>query len=132
MSSNETSSNSNKMSYNKHPERRTFLQDRFEILIKRQKEGRATFSELTELDEIVNRDPELREKVFRESILMESPDDESGSLNNPGEDIYQLPVVNKNLLTRIKEVLARIFISRITTAKNRVLAYNAGRAIPIF
>jgi hypothetical protein len=62
-----------KMSKQYQPERRTFLQDRFEILIKRQKNGTATFNELTELDEIVNRDPELREKVFREDILMEKP-----------------------------------------------------------
>ena len=45
------------MSSKKQPERRTFLQDRFDILIKRQKSGKATFSELTELDEIVNGDP---------------------------------------------------------------------------
>ena len=54
------------MAHRKQPERRTFLQDRFEILIRRQESGKATFNELTELDEIVNRDPALRERVIRE------------------------------------------------------------------
>ena len=63
------------MAQRKQLERRTFLQDRFEILIKRQKSGEATFNELTELDEIVNRDPEIREKVIRESMLMQDVND---------------------------------------------------------
>ena len=60
------------MSHRKPPERRTFLQDRLEILIKRQKTGKATFNELTELDAIVNRDPEITRKgSLWESMLME-------------------------------------------------------------
>ncbi|HVV55624.1 MAG TPA: hypothetical protein VHC47_09880 [Mucilaginibacter sp.] len=65
------------MSYfRKKLERRTFSQDRYYILIKRQKAGNATFSELTELDEIVNRVPDIREKVIIENFF---PEDESGS-----------------------------------------------------
>ena len=48
-------------------ERRTYSEDRYYILIKRQKAGKATFKELTELDEIVNRVPDIREIVIRES-----------------------------------------------------------------
>jgi len=50
--------------------RRTFLQERFMILIERQQAGEATFAELTELDELVNRDPKLREIILEE---MEEP-----------------------------------------------------------
>ena len=49
------------MSSHKKPERRTYLQDRLEILIKKQKSGTASFNELTELDDMVNRDPAIRE-----------------------------------------------------------------------
>lgn len=64
--------------------RRTFSQERFEILIKKQKEGRATFSQLTELDEIVNRDPEIRRQVIRESFA--TGDEEPGENSHaPGE-----------------------------------------------
>jgi len=46
--------------------RRTFLQERFEILMKKQQSGEASFNELTELDEIVNRDPKLRYIILEE------------------------------------------------------------------
>lgn len=46
--------------------RRTFLQERFMILIERQQAGEATFEELTELDELVNRDPKLRGIILEE------------------------------------------------------------------
>src|SRR3569833_2256921 len=49
-------------------ERRTISQDRYYTLIKRQKEGTATFNELTELDEIVNRVPDIRDLVIRENF----------------------------------------------------------------
>ena len=46
--------------------RRTFLQERFEVLIKKQLQGEATFAELTELDELINRDPKLKHIVLEE------------------------------------------------------------------
>jgi hypothetical protein len=71
------------MSYfRKKLERRTFSQDRYYILIKRQKSGKATFNELTELDEIVNRVPDIREKVIIESFFTENIND-TGDLPNP-------------------------------------------------
>jgi len=59
-------------------ERRTYSQDRYYILIKRQKAGTATFNELEELDEIVNRDATIREKVILESLETEEIDDLQG------------------------------------------------------
>ena len=103
------------MTHRKQPERRTFIQDRFEILIKRQKSGKATFNELTELDDIVNRDPELREKVIRESILMEEPRDFNEPTHNPESpsDFIVHPAKRKNLFGRIKAVVSRIFNAQI-------------------
>ncbi|AMR33077.1 hypothetical protein A0256_17480 [Mucilaginibacter sp. PAMC 26640] len=46
--------------------RQTFRQERFDVLIKKQMEGKATFKDLTELDDIVNRDPEIRECILDE------------------------------------------------------------------
>lgn len=106
------------MNSKKQPERRTFLQDRFDILIKRQKSGKATFSELTELDEIVNRDPELREKVIRESLLMEGYDEFEKPMNHPQDEEPVLQQVKRQTLTnRIKSLISRIFNSQIMTAK---------------
>lgn len=59
----------------KQLERRTYSQDRYYILIKRQKAGTATFNELTELDEIVNRVPDIREKVIIENFMEEDDAD---------------------------------------------------------
>ncbi|BAU56301.1 hypothetical protein [Mucilaginibacter gotjawali] len=106
------------MSSKKQPERRTFLQDRFDILIKRQKSGKATFSELTELDEIVNRDPELREKVIRESMLTEGYDDFEEPMNHPqNEEPVLQQVKRRSLLSHIKSLITRIFNSQIITVK---------------
>ena|ERR1700744_84785 len=46
--------------------RRTMSQERFEVLIKKQKSGEATFRDLTELDEIVNRVPDIRLTILEE------------------------------------------------------------------
>lgn len=62
-------------------ERRTFSEDRYYILIKRQKSGEATMRDLIELDEIVNRVPDIREKVLRENFV-EFNADESGADNS--------------------------------------------------
>ncbi len=57
------------MSPHKKPERRTYLQDRLEILIKKQESGTASFNELTELDDMVNRDPAIREMIIMDSFF---------------------------------------------------------------
>jgi hypothetical protein len=111
------------MGHRKQPERRTFLQDRFDILIKRQKTGKATFSELTELDDIVNRDPELREKVIRESMLMEGIDDNAGPAGN-AENLDTPPLTSlkkQSMIARLMALLGRIFITKTPMLKIRIL-----------
>jgi len=73
--------------------RRTFLQERFEVLIKKQLYGEATFAELTELDELINRDPKLKHIVLEE---MDTAYDQTGGDKNenttlpPAEKQYSL------------------------------------------
>jgi hypothetical protein len=90
--------------HHKKLERRTFSQDRYYILIKRQKEGNATFEQLTELDEIVNRDPSIRGMVIRESLL---PDD----FDEPQEEdkIVSQPKPHRSFLSRIKSFIDHVF-----------------------
>ena len=92
------------MRHGKQLERRTFNQDRFEILIKRQKNGIATFNELTELDEIVNRDPEIREIVLEEMQDADTP-------NPPDDDQIQMveKPVRKSFIEKIKAFINRLF-----------------------
>jgi hypothetical protein len=97
------------MSHRKPLERRTFSQDRYEILIKRQKSGKATFKELTELDEIVNRDSSIREKVLIENMFIEDSNDKDEQLNKPVSDIK--PVQHQSLLSRLKAIIDRIFFT---------------------
>jgi len=114
------------MARRKQLERRTFIQDRFDILIKRQKSGKATFNELTELDEIVNRDPELREKVIRESMLMQDINDPDDASHAPGQglDFKSVLPARQNILTRIKAFLDRLFMAKMTAAKYARLTFR--------
>ena len=98
------------MSHRKPLERRTFSQDRYEILIKRQKSGKATFKELTELDEIVNRDSSIREKVLIENLFISDNNDQDEQLNKAEGSIIK-PVKYQNLLSRLKSVIERIFFT---------------------
>jgi len=112
------------MSYfRKKLERRTFSQDRYYILIKRQKEGKATFDELTELDEIVNRVPDIRDLVIRENFGgddNETDNPTNGPVNKTLASTSITP--HPNLLTRIKNWLNRSFTSEISTTDNKDLA----------
>ena len=78
------------MNNGKQPERRTFLQDRLDILIKRQKTGKATFDELTELDSIVNSDPEIRKRIIFENLLIEKMMD----FNDPSNNLQKEDKIN--------------------------------------
>ncbi|WPV00623.1 hypothetical protein SNE26_02435 [Mucilaginibacter sp. cycad4] len=92
------------MRHGKQLERRTFNQDRFEILIKRQKNGIATFNELTELDEIVNRDPEIREIVLEEMQDADNPKPP----DNDQIHMIEKPV-KKSFIEKIKAFISRLF-----------------------
>lgn len=98
------------MKHHKQLERRTFTQDRFDILIKRQKSGKATFNELTELDEIVNRDPAIRESVLFEMQEVDTPNDDQQQ-----EDIQALsPIKHLSLVDKIISFLNRVFVRRFS------------------
>lgn len=98
------------MSHRKPLERRTFSQDRYEILIKRQRSGKATFNELTELDEIVNRDPSIREKVLIENLFINDSNDQDEQYSEPVRDIMK-PVQHQSLLSWLKSIIGRIFFT---------------------
>ena len=110
--------------FRKQLERRTYSQDRYYILIKRQRSGKATFNELTELDEIVNRVPDIREKVILENF-MAGDEDESPNDPNKGENLYIQKTQKHNLWNRIGSFFGRVFTSHITIIKS-------GRLTPLF
>jgi len=107
----------NVMKYGKQLERRTFNQDRFEILIKRQKNGTATFNELSELDEIVNRDPEIREIVLEEMQDADNP-------KPPDKDQIQTieKPARKNFLEKIKAFINRLFTVETASVNPSIVA----------
>jgi hypothetical protein len=96
------------MSHRKPLIRRTFLQERYEILIKRQRDGKATFNELTELDDIVNRDPTIREIVLIENHFIPDRDDNTGPANPAKETVKPAPELS--LLDKLKDFFGRLFI----------------------
>ena len=112
------------MSQRKPLIRRTFLQERLEILIKRQRNGTATFNELTELDDIVNADPEIRKRIIMESMFMDDTDFNEPT-NIPGKE--NSPILEdakrQSFLSRLKALINRIFTLRISTEKLR-LSFN--------
>jgi hypothetical protein len=119
------------MSHHKQPERRTFLQDRLEILIKRQKSGKASFNELTELDYIVNSDPEIRKRIIMENMLM----DDMTDFTEPPEPLEKeqivqpLPAKPANLLEWIKSLLSNIFSLLLSLLKNDSLPTSPNQIV---
>ncbi len=104
-------------------ERRTYSQDRYYILIKRQKAGKATFKELTELDEIVNRVPDIRDIVIRESFMDDEQEFDTPS-NLPGQNDTLLPhpIPHRNFWHRLGDFVNRIFTSQISVIKKSDIA----------
>ncbi len=106
-------------------ERRTFSQDRYYILIKRQRAGKATFNELTELDDIVNRVPDIRNIVIRENFG-DTTDEPERPANDASENHHvnrNQPPARQNFWGRIREFIDRIFIT--TTNLHRLSALLA-------
>jgi hypothetical protein len=108
------------MSQRKPLIRRTFLQERYEILIKRQQSGKATFNELTELDDIVNRDPSIREIVLIENHFIDNPDDDNEPTIDPIKNIIK-PAQHQNWLSRIRSYIGRIFILPVSATGEKAL-----------
>lgn len=96
-----------RMKHHKQLERRTFTQDRFDILIKRQKSGKATFNELTELDDIVNRDPAIRESILEEMQAVNEPPD----IQKPDDTLSIPPIKRLSLLDKIIAFISRLFMA---------------------
>ncbi len=100
--------------------RRTFLQERLEILIKRQKNGTATFNELTELDMIVNSDLEIRKQIIEDMMdNVDYPTDKSDS------DVISttLNVKRQNFLSRLKNAITKLIKLQFFAA-DRLLTFN--------
>jgi hypothetical protein len=88
--------------------RRTLSQERFEVLIKKQLNGTASFRDLIELDEIVNRDPTIRENILEEMHEIKHPPQD----NDPRDIINNIPQAKpQTLIDRIKEFFSRLFFS---------------------
>ncbi|MBK0378846.1 hypothetical protein [Mucilaginibacter segetis] len=91
-------------------ERRTFLQDRFDILIKKQRNGQATFNDLTELDDIVNRVPSIRESILEEMHQYDHPAEPPAADQT---DLSKLPLKPQGLLEQLRSFINRLFISAL-------------------
>src|ERR1700744_2015860 len=74
--------------------RRTMSQERFEVLIKKQKSGEATFRDLTELDEIVNRVPDIRLTILEE-MEGKMPDDDTTEGPKLPQQNFQTNLIEK-------------------------------------
>lgn len=98
--------------------RRTFSHERFDILIKKQRNGYASFNDLTELDEIVNRDPEIRESILEEIQEQNKPTD--GPLKH--EIVIITNTRTRNFFEKAKEFMGRLFI--VIEARDLKLALN--------
>jgi len=106
---------SNMSYFRKKLERRTFSQDRYYTLIKRQKEGTATFNELTELDEIVNRVPDIRDLVIRENFGEEDNETDNPTNEPTNHNLASTSITpHPNLLSRIKNWLNRTFEAEVS------------------
>jgi hypothetical protein len=106
--------------HRKQLERRTYSQDRYYILIKRQKAGTATFKELTELDEIVNRVPDIRDIVIRESF---GEGEQDTTTDTPGNSdvVYQKHPAAPTFWGRLKDIINRVFTSHTSALDDNLL-----------
>jgi hypothetical protein len=99
--------------------RRTFRQERFDILIKKQRNGNATFNDLTELDDIVNRDPEIRESILEEMHEHEHP------TQKPDVDSEEFVITKtakpQSLLEQLKAFIKRLFMEEAGNIKTVLL-----------
>jgi hypothetical protein len=93
------------MAHPQKPERRTYSQDRFDILIKKKRNGQASFKDLTELDEIINSDLTIRAKVLEEMKL----ESEDFSDNQPESQEKFHAAKKINLIELFKSWTKRLF-----------------------
>ncbi|MES2265978.1 MAG: hypothetical protein V4520_04420 [Bacteroidota bacterium] len=91
---------------NKFIIRRTLSQERFEVLWKKRRNGRATLRDLTEMDEIINRDAGVRQFVLEEMESENDPkNDDMGML-----DMMKQPVQTKQSFTdKVRSFFSKLF-----------------------
>ena len=95
---------------NKYIIRRTLSQERFEVLWKKRRDGKATLRDLTEMDEIINRDEGVRRFVLEEMEKPEIPAD-----NNDMQDALTQPSTqHQSIISKIKGFFNRLF-NMVTT-----------------
>ncbi|MFD0794135.1 hypothetical protein ACFQZX_10940 [Mucilaginibacter litoreus] len=95
------------MKDNKYIIRRTLSQERFEVLWTKRKNGEATLKDLTEMDEIINRDAGVRQFVLEEMAAEQNSLDDDNGLSQIAP---QLKVPATNIFKRIKAIFGRLFI----------------------
>ena len=97
------------MAHPQKPERRTYSQDRFDILIKKKRNGQASFKDLTELDEIINRDLTIRTQVLKEMEL------ESEDFSDNQQDSHEMfPATERiSLMDQLKSWVKRLFFTKV-------------------
>ncbi|WP_454802511.1 hypothetical protein [Mucilaginibacter phyllosphaerae] len=87
---------------NKYIIRRTLSQERFEVLWKKRRDGKATLRDLTEMDEIINRDEGVRRFVLEEMEKPETPTDNQDMLMPPA-------IKHQSIISKIKGFFNRLF-----------------------
>jgi hypothetical protein len=113
------------MKNRKQLERRTFLQDRYDILIKKLNEGEASFAELTELDDIVNRSAYIRNQVLSQMQGIDDSSDDKTTKELPVEFVTP----PENLMEKVKQFLGNIFTLKFTNRRSSFNFKNACFAV---
>lgn len=91
---------------NKFVIRRTVSQERFEVLWTKRRNGQATLRDLTEMDEIINRDEGVRQFVLGE---MESEDNPTRNNNDFQNTLQNKQVVQHSFSEKVKAFLNKLF-----------------------
>jgi hypothetical protein len=99
--------------FRKKIERRTFSQDRYYTLIKRQRSGEASLHDLEELDEIVNRVPDIRKQVILENFYSEEEEGQNTPPTNPMDTKPHSPE-RRSWLEAIHSFFHRLFMMQET------------------
>ncbi|MCO5935101.1 hypothetical protein NAF17_06090 [Mucilaginibacter sp. RB4R14] len=90
---------------NKFIIRRTLSQERFEILWKKRSNGQATLRDLTEMDEIINRDAGVRQFVLEEMAGEENPNNDVDI-----QDMMKQPLqTHQSFINKLKSFLNKLF-----------------------
>ena len=90
---------------NRYIIRRTISQERFEVLWKKRSNGQATLKDLTEMDEIINRDAGVRQFVLEEMEGENNLPDSRGNCDNT----IQAIVKQRSVMQKLKAFFKPLF-----------------------